>query len=97
MLDNSLSMILRQALLKSTLKCLAKITNILTPPGISLRFLNYDKDGNGDFDGLFMEDVGRKFKKVKFKKGSRLRTVVRDKIVEPISQRRRAARSKSLC
>ncbi|KAI0411375.1 hypothetical protein F5X98DRAFT_383817 [Xylaria grammica] len=82
--DNSRSMMLRPALLKSTLKRLAKIANILTPTGISLRFLNYDKDGNGDFDGLFMEDVERKFKEVGFKTGSRLGTVLRDKIVEPI-------------
>jgi nitrogen regulatory protein PII-like uncharacterized protein len=74
----------RQPALKSTLIRLAKIANILTPTGISLRFLNHNKDSNGDFDDLFIEDVERKINEVEFKKGSRLGTVVKDKIVEPI-------------
>lgn len=70
--------------LKITLKRLATIANVFTPKGISLRFLNYDKDNGGDFDALSAEDIEKKFNTVEYKSGSQLGTRLKEKIITPI-------------
>ncbi len=51
--DDSASMAgSRMVALEKTLKCMAEFVTIMNPEGISLRFLNYDGDGKGDFDYL---------------------------------------------
>ncbi|KAI1166262.1 hypothetical protein F5B18DRAFT_607996 [Nemania serpens] len=82
--DNSTSMKKHKEVLKITLKRLATIANVFTPKGISLRFLNYDKDNGGDFDALSAEDIEKKFNTVEYKSGSQLGTRLKEKIITPI-------------
>lgn len=73
-----------KAVLKVTLKRLARIANVFTPKGISLRFLNYNRDGGGDFDTLSAENIEKKFNTVQYKSGSQLGTRLEEKIIQPI-------------
>ncbi|KAI1197877.1 hypothetical protein F5X97DRAFT_324092 [Nemania serpens] len=82
--DNSTSMEKHKAVLKVTLKRLARIANVFTPKGISLRFLNYNRDGGGDFDTLSAENIEKKFNTVQYKSGSQLGTRLEEKIIQPI-------------
>ncbi|KAI0964723.1 hypothetical protein F4678DRAFT_468252 [Xylaria arbuscula] len=85
--DNSSSMRRKQRVLEDTLKRLAKIANILTPTGISIRFLHSTRDENGNYDGLSSNDIEKKFKELRFKKGSQLGTAVDRKIIKPLAEK----------
>ncbi|KAF2458875.1 hypothetical protein BDY21DRAFT_339116 [Lineolata rhizophorae] len=68
--------------LKDTLGRVAEIATLLEPKGISIRFLNYTKDGS--LDNLkSASEIQHKARKVKFKGVTQLGTVLREKIVKP--------------
>lgn len=70
--------------LSETLQNIAKIASILTKTGISIRFLNSEHDENGEFDNLkHVKDVKERLKGVKCRRGSKIGTALKDKVVEP--------------
>lgn len=85
LLDDSTSMIVddRLGVLQDTLQRVAKFATILQPEGISLRFLNYDNDG--DFDELKEEkDIMSIVKSVNASNGTPLGEKLDKKIVQPM-------------
>ena len=51
--------------LQETVHNIAKFAKKLEPSGISIRFLNFDQDEDGDFDNLNdLDDIDRKVKMV---------------------------------
>ena len=78
--------------LKDTLRRVAKFATILQPKGISVRFLNHNEGIRKDFDDLKnADDIGMKVAQVPFYGNTRLGTVLRDKIVQPMVVQKAAA------
>ncbi|OCL09002.1 hypothetical protein AOQ84DRAFT_272414, partial [Glonium stellatum] len=85
--DNSSSMEQenRMLALGETLKRVAAFATILSDYGISVRFLNYDEDCNGEFDNLTkLRDIEKKLGRVPCGGDTRLGTVLKDKILKPM-------------
>ncbi|KAI1118297.1 hypothetical protein F5Y14DRAFT_258861 [Nemania sp. NC0429] len=92
--DNSGSMRSKKKTLENTLKRLAKIASVLTRTGVSIRFLNHTRDNTGEFDHLSTEDIDKKFKEIQFEHGSRLGTVVKNKLIGPILEKAQSRKLK---
>ena len=75
----------RMSALKDTLERVAAFATILSTAGIFIRLLNCDKDENGDFDNLrTVESVAQRLKDVTCSRGSKLGTILEEKIVKPM-------------
>jgi hypothetical protein len=71
--------------LKDTLERVATFATILSTDGISIRLLNYNKDGDGDFDHLkTVKSVAQKLEKIQCSGDTRLGTILEKKIVKPM-------------
>ncbi|EAW16408.1 uncharacterized protein NFIA_057580 [Aspergillus fischeri NRRL 181] len=82
---NSLSMRKHKKVLKTTLLNLARLSTLLAPVGISIRFLNHLWGCNGDSDNLLTaEAVEGQFSEVWFYGFSKLGTTLSKKIVQPM-------------
>ncbi|KAH2369449.1 hypothetical protein KXW57_004350 [Aspergillus fumigatus] len=83
--DNSFSMRNHKEVLENTLLKLARLSTLLAPGGISIRFPNHWWGYNGDSDNLLTaEAVRRQFAEVSFYGRSKLGTTLRKKIVQPM-------------
>ncbi|KAJ6257571.1 hypothetical protein Dda_7356 [Drechslerella dactyloides] len=69
--------------LKKTLEKIAEIATLIEPSGISIRFLNYKKDGAWD-NLKGMKDMNPLLKKVPWAGATKLGTVLNKKIVQPL-------------
>lgn len=91
-LDDSLSMRKHKKTLKGTLIRLAKIASLLTPLGISLRFLNHAGEDTNSLDGLLtINEIEQQFSKAWFIGRSRLGTALNKKVVQPLILRKAEA------
>ncbi len=78
--------------LKDTLRRVAEFATILTPEGISVRFLNHRDDNNGQFDNLkTVEEIERQIATVEFNGDTRLGEHLDSKIVQPMIIQKAAA------
>ncbi|KAI0551310.1 hypothetical protein F4679DRAFT_539969 [Xylaria curta] len=82
--DNSRSMKSKKQVLGNTLKRLAKVASVFTRTGVSIRFLNHGSISDKDLNNLSPDDIKQRVEKVQFKKGSKLGTALKAKIVDPI-------------
>ena len=84
--------------LVKTLQSVAYWATRLEPTGISLRFLNYENDGNGDFDNLTeLEQIKDKCHLVQPKGRTNLGATTRKKILTPrLLEKERVGLSKPL-
>jgi hypothetical protein len=74
-----------EALVK-TLQSVADWATRLEPQGISLRFLNYKKDGDGDFDNLAdLEKIKDMVHYAQPHGPTKLGTILEEKILNPIA------------
>ncbi|KAI0856074.1 hypothetical protein F4860DRAFT_529503 [Xylaria cubensis] len=92
--DNSRSMTSKRQVLGNTLKRLAKVANVLTRTGISIRFLNHGQISDKDLNNLFPDDVKQRVEEVRFEKGSKLGTALKTKIVDPIIEETQSGKLK---
>ncbi|KAE8365290.1 hypothetical protein BDV27DRAFT_171724 [Aspergillus caelatus] len=73
----------RIKVLEDTCQRVAQIAGLLQPQGVYLRFLNHKNDRN--FDNLTdQEDIQGKMRAVKYSGKTRLGTVLKNKIIEPL-------------
>ena len=71
--------------LKDTLQRVATFATILSTEGISIRFLNYNGDGNGDFDNLrTVQSIAEKIENIQCSRDTQLGTILEKKIVKPM-------------
>ncbi|KAK6514408.1 hypothetical protein TWF506_008801 [Arthrobotrys conoides] len=71
--------------LKDLLIRIAELTALIVPTGISVRFLNYKADSSGEWDHLLGHEViKRKLEKVDWSGLTRLGTMLKKKIIEPM-------------
>ncbi|KID85680.1 transcription factor RfeF [Metarhizium guizhouense ARSEF 977] len=90
--DDSFSMRKHKRKLKGTLIRLAKIASLLTPLGISVRFLNHTGENTNSLDGLLtINEIEQQFSKVWFIGFSRLGTALNEKVVQPLIIRKAEA------
>ncbi|EXJ76253.1 uncharacterized protein A1O5_00761 [Cladophialophora psammophila CBS 110553] len=83
--DDSTSMRQEQRIpaLKTTLNRVAEIATMLEETGISIRFLNYNRDSRLD-DLRHPDAIMRKVESIRFKGITRLGNVLHEKIIEPM-------------
>lgn len=90
--DDSFSMRKHKRKLKGTLIRLAKIASLLTPLGISVRFLNHTGQDTNSLDGLLtINEIEQQFSRVWFIGFSRLGTALNEKVVQPLILRKAEA------
>ena len=71
--------------LEETLKRVATFATVLSEDGISIRFLNYEKDKNSEFDNLTrVSDIDETFARIQCVGDTKLGTILNTKIVEPM-------------